>query len=438
MTLAFVDSGFFPHPDLTRPVDRIRAYHDATGEGAPLYAEVQPWMWHGTMTACVAAGSGYLSAEVFRGIASEAGLVLVKASSGGRVTPRAVERGLRWVLENRERFGIRVVNVSLGVRDPRRRIAAAVDALVAAGVVVVAASGNSLRLPESPGRVASALTVGGYEETGPSVDLYASSYGRLEGGVLKPEVLAPAVRVAFPILPGTTSHREAAMLMDLAEAEDGRLPELFHRYAARLDLPEEVARLSPGELRALADGLLEASNVVDRHYRHAEGTSVAAPIVASVVAQMLEVRPELTPAQVRTLLVASAVRVAGAPVERQGFGRIHARRAVALAAEEALPVPEVFAPPRIEGGHLAFYLFEPGARSVALVGDFNGWDPGSTPGDEVSPGLWRASLPLPRTGVHRYKFVVDGTRWVEDPANMRREPDGHGGTHAVVEVGGAP
>ena len=78
----------------------------------------------------------------------------------------------------------------------------------------------------------------------------------------------------------------------------------------------------------------------------------------------------------------------------------------------------------------------PEAQSVFLVGDFNGWDPASTPGDEVAPGLWRASLPLPRTGVHRYKFVVDGTRWVEDPANMRREPDGHGGTNAVVEVGG--
>ena len=54
VTLAFVDSGFFPHPDLVQPRDRIAAYSDAGGEEVPLYSPIEAWHWHGTMTACVA------------------------------------------------------------------------------------------------------------------------------------------------------------------------------------------------------------------------------------------------------------------------------------------------------------------------------------------------------------------------------------------------
>jgi len=63
-----------------------------------------------------------------------------------------------------------------------------------------------------------------------------------------------------------------------------------------------------------------------------------------------------------------------------------------------------------------FVLVEPGARRVALVGDFNGWSADATPlvvdGRE---GTWEVSVPLP-PGRHQYAFVVDGVRWVADPA----------------------
>ena len=59
-----------------------------------------------------------------------------------------------------------------------------------------------------------------------------------------------------------------------------------------------------------------------------DGTSFAAPIVSSVVAQMLEARPQLTPQQVKRILIDTARRIANVPVERQGWGMIIPSRAV--------------------------------------------------------------------------------------------------------------
>ena len=62
---------------------------------------------------------------------------------------------------------------------------------------------------------------------------------------------------------------------------------------------------------------------------------------------------------------------------------------------------------------------DPGARQVAVVGDFNGWRAGETPlFRDQSTHRWSATLAL-RDGAHRYAFVVDGTRWVPDPAAER-------------------
>lgn len=59
---------------------------------------------------------------------------------------------------------------------------------------------------------------------------------------------------------------------------------------------------------------------------------------------------------------------------------------------------------------------EPGARQVAVVGDFNGWSPSATPlSRQSSSRRWSAVVAL-HDGDHRYAFVVDGARWVPDPS----------------------
>ena len=80
VTVAFIDSGFYAHPDLTTPRNRILAYHDIYRPEAGVDALSQPddSSWHGMMTSVVAAGNGALSNGRFRGLASESNVVLVK------------------------------------------------------------------------------------------------------------------------------------------------------------------------------------------------------------------------------------------------------------------------------------------------------------------------------------------------------------------------
>jgi len=127
------------------------------------------------------------------------------------------------------------------------------------------------------------------------------------------------------------------------------------------------------------------------------------------------------------------VRVAGAPLLRQGYGVLDARRAVEEAAREIHPLSaENFGPPRVESGRLVFFYHDDAAVSVALAGDFNGWK--LSPLEREEDGLWRAALELPAAGRYRYKFVVNGARWTEDPANGFKEHDGLGGLNSVLNI----
>jgi 1,4-alpha-glucan branching enzyme len=63
--------------------------------------------------------------------------------------------------------------------------------------------------------------------------------------------------------------------------------------------------------------------------------------------------------------------------------------------------------------HAKFFCDAPKAHQVALVGDFNNWDPTATPMHRMPDGCWMASLELPH-GHHQYLFLVDG-RPVLDP-----------------------
>lgn len=451
VTVAFLDSGFYPHPDLVEPRNRVLAFKDISGEEAALDASLESgrvpesWHWHGTMVAVAAAGNGRLSEGVYRGLASEADVVLVKVSAGGRITAESIARGIEWVVGNRERYNIRVLNVSLGgdadLPHALSDIDRAAERAVAAGIVVVAAAGNSGwgERPHSipPANSPSVITVGGYSDgnrLGPEgFDLYRSNYGATADGLVKPELIAPAMYVAAPILPNTPSYRAAEALSRLAHAPDYMLRGLLAELWREAELPESVLDQETDGARALVESHLRERKVVATHYQHADGTSFAAPVVSSVVAQMLEANRELTPAAVKQILVSTAVRVAGAPLLRQGYGVLDARRAVEKAAGESHPLrPENFGPPRVEGGRLVFFYHDDAASSVALAGDFNGWEPAHMKREE--DGLWRARVDLPAGGRYRYKFVVDGARWTEDPSNGFKEHDGFGGLNSVLSI----
>ena len=116
VTIAFLDSGFYAHKDLTEPVNRIVAYHNIFSPRDDI-SSLQAHdvaSWHGMMTSVVAAGNGYLSEGLYRSIAPEARVVLVKIGRTGRIPESNIETGLRWVLTNKDKYDIRVVNISAG------------------------------------------------------------------------------------------------------------------------------------------------------------------------------------------------------------------------------------------------------------------------------------------------------------------------------------
>jgi hypothetical protein len=80
-----------------------------------------------------------------------------------------------------------------------------------------------------------------------------------------------------------------------------------------------------------------------------------------------------------------------------------------------------------------FVLVAPAASHVALVGDFNDWNASATPLTEVKSGLWRVTVPLP-PGRYEYTFVVDGTKWVPDPAAPKSIDDDFGKKNSVVTI----
>ena len=86
-----------------------------------------------------------------------------------------------------------------------------------------------------------------------------------------------------------------------------------------------------------------------------------------------------------------------------------------------------------ESVFVKFILFAPAAKQVTLAGTFNRWEPGTTPLVRVSDeGVWTVTLGLP-AGQHQYAFVVDGQRWVVDPAAPTVD-DGFGRKNSVVSV----
>ncbi|HEX4634386.1 MAG TPA: isoamylase early set domain-containing protein, partial [Gemmatimonadales bacterium] len=91
--------------------------------------------------------------------------------------------------------------------------------------------------------------------------------------------------------------------------------------------------------------------------------------------------------------------------------------------------------PRQDSVFVRFELFAPGARSVSLAGSFNGWKAGATPLVRVDgSGLWTVTVPLP-PGAAQYGFMVDGQRWVPDPAAPSVD-DGFGRRNSLIAVPG--
>jgi serine protease AprX len=326
---------------LTQPVNRIIAYKNIfDSHKVSSLEEVDVASWHGMMTSVVAAGNGSLSQGFYRGIAPEAKVVLVKIGRTGRIPEVDIERGLQWVLENREKYGIQVVNISAGgdfeqpyLHNPLCRT---VESAVREGLTVVCAVGNAGLAPGHPvlppASSPAAISVGGLDDQN-SLDrarrgMYRSSYGPTIDGLQKPEIIAPGIWVAAPILPQTPTAAEAQLYSTLNTAQDDELQSLIAANKGVDKDLDEAQNLPTPLLRQLITIKLHEGNVINQHYKFVDGTSFAAPIVSSVIACMLQANPRLTPQEIKRILIGTAERVSEIEVERQGWGVVSPRRAV--------------------------------------------------------------------------------------------------------------
>jgi serine protease AprX len=345
VTIAFLDSGFYPHVDLTTPKNRILGYRNMLHEDGDLNSLFQPDVasWHGMMTSVVAAGNGSLSNGFYRGLAPDAEVVLVKLARTGRITDQNILDGLEWVLANREKYRVRVINISAGGDDEQHYLtdplSQAVERCTAAGITVVCAVGNAGHLPNHPvvppASAPSAIAVGGLDD-GNSVNrakrgMYRSSYGPTIDGLQKPEVIAPSIWVPAPILPNTPTAQQASLLDTLDKAPDDELHELIRANSGVDDELDAAIDRPVHSIRQIILLKLRQENVITKHYKFVDGTSFSAPIVSSLAAQMIEANPDLLPQDVKRILIQTAERLPHHEVDRQGWGVIDPRRAVETA-----------------------------------------------------------------------------------------------------------
>lgn len=429
VTLAVVDAGFYPHPDLIQPRNRIRAWIDAGQDPIqvriftpnetpqwPGWDAADPAQWHGLMTSTVAAGNGWLSHGLYRGLASEADLVLIQVrDETGHISSASITRALQWLYEVGPALQVQVVSLSVAGDPVESLVGNAVDEavanLVGRNITVITAAGNDgQRRLIPPATAPEALTIGGLDDRNTfahqEVELWHSNYGQGIWDIPKPELVAPSIWVVAPILPNTGVASEARQLFG------------------------ERARGN-----AQVEARLTALKLVTPYYQHVEGTSFAAPLVASAVTCLLEANPQLTPPLIREILMVTAHQVPGASRERQGAGAIEVGPAVALALRErhgslaGYPLSPETSPNRI-----IFLLHCHTVRQVAVLGSWNNWSTLGLAANEVEPGIWQAHLLPLEPGKYTYKFLLDGARWLDDPANPRKQPDGFGGFNSLLII----
>ena len=216
---------------------------------------------HGTFMAGLIAGSGQGGGPA--GVAPGADLVDLKvAGADGATTLGQVLAALQLADAARERWNLRVLNISLGAPagDPATApLTEAVERLWADGITVVAASGNEGGGVEAPGLDPYVVTVGSVDAAGPGGSVPGwSSRGTDFAGRAKPDLVAPGVGLVGLRAPGST-----------------------------IDLANPSAR-------------------VGDHYFRGSGTSMSTAVVAGAAALVAAAHPGWGPDRIKAALTGTA------------------------------------------------------------------------------------------------------------------------------------
>ncbi len=268
--IAVLDTGISNHIDLN---DNLVCFKDYINIRKTAYDD----NGHGSHVSGIIAGNGYKSKGRFKGIAPDSKIIMLKClDKNGNGKIDNAEKGLNFIIDNRDRFNIRIVNISVGFikktdDNESERLVSAVEELWKLGFVVIVAAGNNgpdKGSVTAPGNAKSVITVGASDDNMVSGNDRRKNYsgrGPTKICVVKPEIVCP----------GT--------------------------------------------------GIISCNN--KNGYSTKSGTSMAVPIVSGIVALMLESKPDLTNKEIKKKMYETAIDV-GLPKNHQGWGEINARRLI--------------------------------------------------------------------------------------------------------------
>lgn len=447
VTICFIDSGFYPHPDLVANKSRIKKIIDVTNEihDENYFLSAHENSWHGTMTTVVCAGNGHLSKGLYKGIASDAELVLIKVQNGeGKITTGNIIKALQWVLENHEAYNIRIVNMSIGDDEllsyKTSRVDQLAEALIEKNIVVVAAVGNDENGNiHPPANSLNVIAIGGIDDNNDlqngMIKAYHSTYGTTVDALLKPELVAHAIWIAAPILPNTKEQTESAALHKVLKVEDSSLKETLFPCIHETQLDKEVLGWNEADIRRIIVQRIQTCKYISPDYMHVDGTSFAAPIVCSVIAQLLEANPLLSVRDIRNILFNTAKRIESIASERQGFGIIQPRKAILKALQKEYIMKQHSSPfINAQKNTIEFFIENTCAEEISLAGSFNHWANDVLLMEPTKNGFWKIEIPMLPGGRYSYKFLIDHKHWMEDVDNPFREPDGFNGFNSILVI----
>lgn len=294
VTIAMLDTGAAPHPDLE---GRILCFEDFVRNDARIVSGDEGWRTasgdrscyddngHGTHVAGILCGSGLASLGRYRGLAPGAKLVVGKVldEKGDGITENMLE-GLEWVLSLREMYRIRILNISVGIgdlEDKRKEYAMQekLDEIWDRGIMVVCAAGN-----KGPGE-------GSVSAVGNSAKVV--TVGCHDGNF----------RLGSPWRCQDYSGRGIA----------GAIPRK----------PDLVA---PGtDIVSCSAGCYQIRGRYLNAYAIKSGTSMATPIVSAAAALAMQRFPGMTNEECKQKLLQTAADL-GEPWNQQGWGMLNVRR----------------------------------------------------------------------------------------------------------------